>query len=116
MKDLSVKWQKLIVWLTGWLGIIPFVIAGGYIHQKSEDQGVRRSAKCALIVVAVFTALEILNLLFTCIFALSDASFDVRNVFTKIFVAVELIRIICFVTLFILDMCGVCFDKDASNQ
>lgn len=101
MKNLSTRWQKLIVWLTGYLSIIAFVIAGGYIHQKTESDDVKRSAKISLFTVAVFTAFEILFSIISYCYNLADTYnswvSDARYV-------LAIIKSVAFVTLFIVDM------------
>ncbi|MGN1076903.1 MAG: hypothetical protein ACI4ST_00150, partial [Candidatus Gallimonas sp.] len=101
MKNLSVRWQKLVVWLTGYLSIIAFVIAGGYIHQKTEQEEVRRSAKLALFVTAIFTALDLLRYFLQCCVNLADASsmwiYDMSSVFS-------ILKIVAFIVLFIVDI------------
>lgn len=106
MKGLSARWQKLIVWLTGYLGIIPFVVAGGYIHQKTEDEDVKISAKTALVVTAVFTAIDVLLLIVRNALYLGDAA---TAAIVKTGYVIAILKAVCFVTLFILDMAGVSF-------
>lgn len=101
MKNLSVRWQKLIVWLTGYLSIVAFVIAGGYIHQKTEHDEVKSSTKVALFVTAVFTALDMIRYLLQYCVGLANAStawvYDMSYVFA-------IVKIIAFIVLFIVDM------------
>ena len=101
MKNLSVRWQKLIVWLTGYLSIIAFVVAGGYIHQKTEHDEVRSSAKIALFVTAIFTGLDMIRYLLQYCVNLADAAtmwiFDMSYVFA-------IVKIIVFIVLFIVDI------------
>lgn len=101
MKGLSVQFQKLIVWLTGYLSIIAFVVAGGYLYQKTEDEEVKSSAKVVLLLTAGFTAIEILlSFLRYCLYIVSAQTGWVNT----IGYVVEIIKIIAFVALFIIDI------------
>lgn len=100
MKDLSVRWQKLIVWLTGYLTIIAFVVAGGYLYQKTEHEEIKSSVKIALIVTAVFTAVDIIRTFLQ--YCLNLASSSSSWLSTTSWV-IALIKIIVFVVLFIVD-------------
>ncbi len=101
MKNLSVKWQKLIVWLTGYLNIIAFVIAGGYLYINTEQGEVKNSAKVALFATAVFTAVDIaLIFVRNCVYlakAVTDWIVTTGWVLT-------IVKIVVFVILFIVDM------------
>ena len=101
MKNLSVRWQKLIVWLTGYLSIIAFVVAGGYIHRNTEHDELRSSAKVALFVTAVFTGLDMIRYILQYCVGLADAStmwiYDMGYVFA-------IVKIIAYIVLFIVDM------------
>ena len=59
MKRLGSFWQKLIIWLTGYVNIIAFVLGAGYIYTKSDDDEIKCTAKLSLICVAGFTVLDI---------------------------------------------------------
>ncbi len=114
MKNLSAKWQKLIVWLTGYLNIIAFVLAGGYLYFKTEDEDVRSSAKNALVVVAGFTGLDLLRSVIYNLMSLFDASYNSLNVVSKIGVAFTIIKAIVFAVLFVLDLNGIQLKKTAT--
>lgn len=101
MKNLSVRWQKLIVWLTGYLNIIAFVIAGGYLYQKTEHEEVKSSAKIALIVTAIFTAIDILRLFIQYCLSLASSSSTWLGTASLI---IAIIKNLVFVILFVLDM------------
>lgn len=101
MKDLSARWQKLIIWLTGYLNIVAFVVAGGYFYFKTEREEVKSSAKIALIVTAFFTALDILRLFIQYCYNIASTSASWLSTTTWV---VALIKIIVFVALFIVDM------------
>lgn len=102
MKGLSVKWQKLIVWLTGYVNIIAFVIAGGYLFKNTGHEEVRRSAKTAFAVTAVFTAVDALRALIQyCYNLASPTSSDWLN---KASWVILIIRTVVFAVLLIVDM------------
>lgn len=103
MKGLSVKWQKIIVWLTGYLNVIAFFLAGAYVFTKTEDEDVKKSAKTVLLLTLGFTALEIFYSIISNIMEIGDASFDKLSGFAKFFIFVKIIKAIAFVTFGVLD-------------
>lgn len=114
MKGLSDKWQKLIVWLTGYVNIIAFVIAGGYLFKNTESEDVKRSAKVALIVTAIFTAIEIALLIIrNCIYLASEPA----DWLSKTSWVIAIINAVVYVVLFIVDLfVGFGSAKSAPNS
>lgn len=106
MQKLSEKWQKAIVWLTGYLNIIAFFLAGGYIYLKTDNEDVKSSAKNVLVLLIGFTGLDILRSVIYNILSVASAGYDVLNVISKIGTVFTIIKAIVFVVLFILDICG----------
>ena len=104
MKNLSIKWQKLIIWLTGYLNIIAFVIAGGYTYLNTEDMPVKASAKKVLLLVAGFTALDLIRALVYNIMSLFDANYVALGRMSKAGLAIAIIKTIVFAVLFVLDL------------
>ena len=109
MKNLSSKWQKLIVWLTGYLNIIAFCLAGGYIFLKTDDDDVKTSAKTVFALTAFFTGLEILRGLVYNILNVVNVDYQVLSVLSDIGTVFSIIKMIVFVVLFILDFIGIKF-------
>ena len=107
MKNLSAVWQKCIIWITAYLNVIAFVIAGGYFYFKSEDEDVRGTAKLALLGFGGFTALELVRSLIYNLLNLFEASYDTLSVMSDIGTVFSILRVLTFVTFFILDLCGV---------
>ncbi len=101
MKGLSVKWQKLIVWLTGYVNIVAFVIAGGYLFKNTESEDVKRSAKLALIVTAIFTAVDIIILIMLNCVYLAESSTEWLSKANSV---ITIIKTVVFVVLLIVDM------------
>lgn len=106
MKGLSDKWQKLILWLTGYLNIIAFVIAGGYFYAKTESESVKKSAKTVFVFVLLFTLISIATSILSNFFAIGD-NYDVTRVITKITYVVNILKAILFVVFAVLDLCGI---------
>ena len=106
MKGLSSKWQKLIVWLTGYVNIIAFVLAGGYVYLNTEDDDVKDSAKSVLYIVAIFTALELVRSLVYNVLNVSGADYGTLNVLTTIAMIITALKMVVFAVLFVCDMCG----------
>ena len=107
MNNLSSKWQKLILWLTGLLGITPFIIGGGYVFLKTEDEDVRTSAKMVLFLLAGFTGLSMLfsSILYP-IFTLFEL-YTAASVISDITSVIGIIKTLVFAVLFILDLVGI---------
>ena len=103
MKSLSVKWQKIIVWLTGYLNIIAFFLAGGFVFYKTEDEDVKKSAKTVLLFTLVFTAIDIIRLIIYNFASVSDANYDTLNEISKFGLIMSVIKAVVFVTFGILD-------------
>ena len=117
---LSSKCQKTIIWLTGYLNIIAFILSGGYIYQKTEDDDVKTSAKTVLIFLVGFTGLDILRMVVYNILSVASVGYDTLNVISMIGAIISVIRGILFVTLYVLDMCGIklipVFNKDKNSE
>ena len=119
MKKLSVKWQKLIVWLTAYLNVIAFVIAGGYFYFNTENKEIRSSTKNALLLVAGFAGLEILRSVIYNTMSLFEANYVALNNVSKVATAIAIIKAIVFVVFFILDVCGhklIYTEREDSNE
>ena len=54
----SNRWKRLLIWVSGYLSIIAYVIVGGYFMVKSDDEDLKKTAKCAFIVTITFTAIS----------------------------------------------------------
>ena len=94
MKNLSTKWQKLIAYLTAFIGIVPFLIGGGYIFLKSENDDAKKSVKTAFLLTVLFTVIEaIANIIYY--FAQGGCTIVLAIILTLKFVA--------FATIFCLD-------------
>lgn len=107
MKNLSSKWQKLIVWLTGYVNIIAFFLAGGYIFLKTEDEDVKTSAKTALVLTVFFTVIELVRSVVYSIMSLSEAPYTTLSNISKVATVFTIIKIVAFMALAILDLCGI---------
>ena len=106
MKGLSSKWQKLIVWLTGYANIIAFFVAGGYVYLNTEDDDVKGTAKSVLYLVAVFTGIELLRSLVYNVLSVAGADYGVLNALTTISMVIAALKMVTFAVLFVCDMCG----------
>ena len=61
MKELWTRnWKKALIWLCGYVHLIAFVIAGGYVITKTADKQLHKTAKLVFIVTLVFTVIEAL--------------------------------------------------------
>lgn len=107
MKNLSTKWQKLIVWLTGYLNVIAFFIAGGYTYLNTEDEDVKDSAKNVLLLLAGFAGIELVRSLIYNTMSVFGADYSALSVVSTIGTAIAVIKTIAFAVLFALDMNGI---------
>ena len=106
MQKLSSKWQKIILWLTGYLNIIAFVITGGYFYNKTQDEDVKKTAKTVFVLLVFFAALDILRMILNNIFYVAE-SYEAYNAMTDVSFIISIIKAIVFVVFCILDMCGI---------
>ena len=104
MKNLSSKWQKAIVWFTGYVNVIAFFLAGGYVYLNTQDKDVKGTAKTALGVVIGFNVLDILRSVVYNIASLADVEYKTLNVISDIGVALTIVKAVVFATLFIVDV------------
>ncbi|MBQ4071201.1 MAG: hypothetical protein IJD51_02135 [Clostridia bacterium] len=107
MTRLSTFWQKLIIWITSYANVIAFVICGGYLYFKGDDEDARGSAKLALLVYGGFTALELTRALIYNILSIFGAGYETLSVMSDIGTVISINRAICFVVLAVLDILGV---------
>ena len=105
--NLSIKIQKLIVWLTGYVNLIAFFIAGGYIYLKTDSEDVKVSTKTSFALIAGFTVVDIVTSIIRYIMNLADAGYKASSVMSDIGTVVAIIEAVAFVTLCILDLCGI---------
>lgn len=107
MNKLSLKMQKLIIWLTAYLDIVAFVLAGGYIYLKTEEEDAKSSAKTALIAYACFAAITALRSVIYNILSVADASYNTLAVLTDIGTVISILRVVVFAVFLVLDLYGI---------
>ena len=54
MEKLSVKLQKLILWVSSYVNILAILLSGGYVLYCSQNEEVKKTAVQAFLVKAVF--------------------------------------------------------------
>ncbi len=106
MENLGAFWKKLIIWLTGYLNIIAFIVGGGYLYLKTDDEEIKCSAKLALFTVAAFTGLDIIYAILYNLFNIFGAGYETLANLAIVQRIFALAEIIVFLTLFILDILG----------
>ena len=107
--NLSKNFKKTVIWVTGYLNLIAFLLAGGYIFVKSEEEDVRSSAKSAFLLVVTFTAIDIVRMIVYNIMSVANAGYKALSVVSDIGTVVAVIEALAFVIFFILDLCGIKF-------
>ena len=71
MKGLWTKnWKKALIWLCGYVSLIAYVIAGGYVVAKSTDKELQKTAKQVFVVTLIFAAIEAVLLILSLIASL----------------------------------------------
>ena len=106
MDKLNTKWQKLIIWLTGYLNIIAFILGGGYIYLKTEDEEVKTSAKTTLALVIVFTAIKLLVYIIACFINMGENYKAIKGI-ANVELFFDVIKAIAFTTFCVLDLFGI---------
>lgn len=61
----SRRWKALLIWASGYLSFIAFVIVGGYVIVKSDDKELKDTVKKAFIVTLIFTAISMFFTLYS---------------------------------------------------
>ncbi len=57
------RWKKALIWLCGYVHLIAFAVAGGFVVFRTADRDLHRTAKTVFIVTLIFTAVEALVLI-----------------------------------------------------
>ncbi|MBQ8882373.1 MAG: hypothetical protein IJY70_03175 [Clostridia bacterium] len=105
MKNLSTKWQQFIAYFTAFLGIIPFVLAGGAILMKSDDESAKKSAKMALILFVPFAVIDIVLTITTQFLSYNATAGFVINYGPVYLITaiVAIVKAVLFLIVFIID-------------
>lgn len=115
MKHLSLTWQKFIVWVTAYLNVVAFFLAGGYLFLHAEGKEIRRSAKTAFAVTVAFGALRIARTMLYRLLVLVDASRNTLIAMEKVAVVLLMLQAAAYCVLLVLDVFGCLpqiFEKD----
>ena len=51
-------WKKLFIWISAYLSYIAFALVGGYVFVKEENEELKKQAKLALFVTAIFACIS----------------------------------------------------------
>ena len=102
------RWKKLLIWVSGYLSIIAFVIVGGYFIIKGEDDELKKTAKLVFIVTIIFTAISAVLALYSSILTLAGASYTstAYNIYEWLTSITLIAKIITFATFAILAFFG----------
>lgn len=116
MEKLSVKMQKMILWITSYANMIALVLCGGYILRFGEDERVKKTAVKAFIVNAIFIVINnmILPIVILIVDEFGSASlarmFDTNNGQIVIFLLV--VKIVIYAVAMIRTLC----EKNESTE
>ena len=102
------RWKKLLIWVSGYLSIIAFVIVGGYFIIKGEDEELKKTAKLVFIVTIIFTAISAVLALYSSILTLAGASYTstAYNIYEWLTSITLIAKIITFATFALLAFFG----------
>ena len=65
MKEVwSRKWKEVLIWFSAYISFIAFSIIGGYTIIKGNDDDLKKTAKTALIVTLIYSAVSAFLLVF----------------------------------------------------
>ncbi len=100
------KWKSILIWASAYINFIAFALVGGYAVVKTEDENLKKTAKQALIVTLIFSALSAFLALFSNIAGFSDSyysssAYDFYNVFSKI---VNIAKIVVFAAIIVYEL------------
>lgn len=71
----SNRWKRLLIWVSGYLSIIAYVIVGGYFIVKSEDEDLKKTAKSTFVVTIIFTAISAFLALYSACMSLAGTGY-----------------------------------------
>ena len=73
MKEVwSKKWKEVLIWFSAYISFIAFAITGGYTIVKSNDNDLKKTAKTALVVTLIFSAVSAFLLVFHYFASMAD--------------------------------------------
>ena len=58
MEKLSVKLQKLILWVSSYVSILAILLSGGYALRCSQNEEIKKTAVQAFVVKAIFIGIS----------------------------------------------------------
>lgn len=95
----TARWKALLVWLCGYLSIIAFAIAGGYVIVKSDNEELKRTTKQAFIVTLVFTLISMFFAIYSSIGTMFAGFYgsDAYIAYNVLLQLTEIAKIIVFV-------------------
>lgn len=70
------KWKEVLIWFSAYISFIAFAIIGGYVIVKSNDDDLKKTAKSALIVSLIFSAISALLLVFHYFASMADGYYS----------------------------------------
>ena len=100
----TTRWKALFIWLSGYLSIIAFAIVGGYAIVKSEDEELKKTAKQALIVTVIFTAISMFLSLYNAIGVMTDgyyasAAYEAYSILSQLTAIAKIIVFVVFAAM-----------------
>ncbi len=109
------KWKTLFIWFSGYFSFTTLAIVGGWTIVKSEDEGLKKTAKLAFIVTLIFAAISAFLSIyhnFAGIFDnyYSSVAYDIYDVLTKL---LNIAKIVVFAVFIIKEFVN---EKNAATK
>ncbi len=110
----SKGWKKCLIWFSSYMSFVAFALVGGYVIVKNEDEELKKTAKTALIVTLIFTAISAVLSVFYNFGSLSNTFFsstayDFYDIISKFLNVAKIVVYAIFVIMSIVK-------KDDENQ
>jgi hypothetical protein len=104
---------KILIWISGYLGYIPFILVGGFSYFYLKNEELQKTTRKTLWVVLSFLCLDIIMRIVSAIISIANGNFIVLQKFESI---LDIVRIIIFIVFACLDLFLKSNDKINSDD
>jgi hypothetical protein len=92
---------KILIWISGYLGYIPFILVGGFSYFYLKDEELQGTTKKTLWVVLSFLCLEVIMSIVSSIVSMANGNFMALQNIESI---INIVRIVIFIAFACLDL------------
>lgn len=108
MKGLKDCYAKVILWLSSYLNVIAFVLTGGYVWLKSDNENLKKETKKVFIVALVFLCIDAFLSIYYAFMTMGNTysmdAYDFYRVLSKLVVIGKIVTYaVCAILAFVLD-------------